>query len=124
VEAASQIAYPLKLLFEISFNTKQLSAEWKYANITPLHKKGSRMDIGNYRPVSLTSVVCKLMEAIVRDNVMDYFKSNGLFSNRQFGFIKGLLTVLQLLQIVDKWTEFLDSWPGRCGIHRLRESVW
>ena len=66
------------------------------------------MDIGNYRPVSLASVICKLMEAIVRDNVMSYFKSNKLFSDKQFGFIKGRSTVLQLLQIMDKWTEFLD----------------
>ena len=108
VEAANQIAYPLKLLFECSFITSHLPAEWKYANITPLHKKGSRMDIGNYRPVSLTSVICKLMEAIVRDHVMSYFKSNKLFSDKQFGFIKGRSTVLQLLQIMDKWTEFLD----------------
>ena len=70
MEAANQIAYPLKLLFKCSFNTSQLPAEWKYANIKLLHKKGSRMDIGNYRPVSLT---------IVRDdNVTSYFKSNKL----------------------------------------------
>ena len=46
------------------------------------------------------------MEAIVRDNVMSYFKSNKLFSDKQFGFIKGRSAVLQLLQIMDKWTEF------------------
>ena len=46
-EAANQVAYPLK--FESSPNTKQLPTEWKYANVTPLHIKGSRMDIGNYR---------------------------------------------------------------------------
>ena len=48
------------------------------------------------------------MEGIVRDNVMSYCKSNKLFSNKQFGFIKGHSMVLQLLQIMDKWTEFLD----------------
>jgi len=55
----------------------------------------------------LTSIVCKLMESIICDSVMTYFKLNHLFSNKQFGFIKGRSTSLQLLQILDKWTELL-----------------
>jgi len=49
-ETADQIAYPLKMLFESSFRNKCLPSEWKYANITPLYKKGSRSDPWNYRP--------------------------------------------------------------------------
>jgi len=47
------------------------------------------------------------MESIICDSVMTYFKLNHLFSNKQFGFIKGRSTSLQLLQILDKWTELL-----------------
>jgi len=47
--------------FESSFYNKYLPSDWKYANITPIYKKGLRSDPGNYRPVSLTSIVCKLM---------------------------------------------------------------
>jgi len=61
-------------LFDSSFRNKCLPSEWKYANITPLYKKGSRSDPGNYRPVSLTSIVCKLMESIIRDSVTTHFK--------------------------------------------------
>ena len=64
-------------------------------------KKSLRSDPGNYRPVSFTSIVCKLMESIIRDNVMNHFKLNHLFTNKQFGFIKGRLATLQLLQILD-----------------------
>jgi len=58
--------------------------------MTPIYKlkKGLRSDPGNYRPVSLTSIVYKLMESIIRDNVMTHFKLNHLFTNKQFGFIK------------------------------------
>ena len=47
--------------------------EWKEANIIPLFKKGSRNKSVNYSPVSLTSVICKLLEAIIRDHMMDFF---------------------------------------------------
>ena len=46
--------------------------EWKEANIIPLFKKGSRNKSVNYRPVSLTSVICKLLETIIRDHTMDF----------------------------------------------------
>ena len=61
----------------------------------------------NYRPVSLTSIVCKCLEQIVRDRIIKFMKNEGLFSNRQYGFIRS--TSLQLLKVLDKWTEALDS---------------
>ena len=71
------------------FNNKQLPVEWKCANITPLYKKGCRADVSNYRPVSLTGVVhvCKLMESVLQDNIIEHFTANKLFSSKQFGFI-------------------------------------
>ena len=52
--------------------------------------------------------ICKLMESVLRDNIMSHFRANMLFSSKQFGFIKGRSTTLQLLQILDKWTECLE----------------
>ena len=74
-----------------------------------MQKNGSRADVSNYRPVSLTSIVCKLMESVIRDNIMNYFKVNMLFNDKQFGFIKGRSTTLQLLQILDTWIEWLEQ---------------
>ena len=63
---------------------------------------------GTYRPVSLTSIICKVMESIVRDALVKYMKDNLLFTDRQFGFLGGRSTTLQLLKVLDDWTEVLD----------------
>ena len=55
----------------------------------------------------LTSIACKLMESIIRDAVLNVLQSNGSLSNKQFGFLGGRSTVIQLLQIMDKWPEIL-----------------
>ena len=63
----------------------------------------------NYRPITLTSVVCKIMESIVSDAIMNHMKINNLFSNKRFGFRSGRSTTLQLLNVLDDWTEALDN---------------
>ena len=64
---ADILAAPLTCLFAKSLQENCLPEEWKLANIMPLFKKGSKLDPENYRPVSLTSVPCKIMESIIRD---------------------------------------------------------
>ena len=62
---------------------------------------GYNLRLNNYRPVSLPSAVCKIFESIVRDNLLEHFKQNKYFSDRQFGFLKGRSTVTQLLSMLD-----------------------
>ena len=64
---AAAIAEPLSMIFQKSYTTGILPEEWKLAHISPLFKKGDKADPGNYRPVSLTSVTCKIMESIIKD---------------------------------------------------------
>ena len=78
--------------------------DWRSANITAIYKKGSKK-IHQTRPISLTCIICKIMESIIRDFIV----SNGFFSNSKYGFIKGRSTVLQLLKIIDDWTYNLDQ---------------
>ena len=52
------------------------------------------------------------MESIIQDHIIEHFTKNNLFSNKQFGFINGRSTVLQLLNVLDKWTEALED--GGC----------
>lgn len=108
-ELKNEIALPLKLIFECSLATKLLPEDWKLGNITPIFKKGKKSCVNNYRPVSLTCVLCKLLESIIRDHIIEHLTSNKLFSEKQFGFIKGRSTVTQLLEILDKWTDWLES---------------
>jgi hypothetical protein len=63
----------------------------------------------NYRPVSLTSLICKTLKRIIRDHLIDHIDKNKLFSDKQYGFIKGRSTTLQLLEVLDKWTEAIDD---------------
>ena len=59
--------------------------EWKLANVTPLFKKGDKSIPGNYRPISLTSVVCKLMESILRDKIVEFLEKNNIIRDSQHG---------------------------------------
>ena len=86
-----------------------MPGDWKLANICAIFKKGAKNDPLNYRPVSLTCVICKLMESIIRDELVDYMINNKLFTKKQFGFMKGRSTTLQLLSVLDEWTLTLDK---------------
>jgi hypothetical protein len=70
---------------------------------------GNRKIPANYRPVSLTNIASKVMESIIRDHILDHMQSNNLLSKRQFGFVKGRSTALQLLHVMEKWTDMLDK---------------
>ena len=91
---------------------KKLPVEWKHANVSAIFKKGKRTAPQNYRPVSLTSVVCKVLESLIRDSIVNHMSENNLFSPKQFGFLAGRSTVLQLLKVLDIWTKILDQ--GGC----------
>ena len=71
-ETVEQISTPLAHVFKMSLQVGIVPLEWKEVNIIPLFKKGSRNKSVNYRPVSLTSVICKLLETIIRDHMMDF----------------------------------------------------
>ena len=107
-ELSAEVASALSFLFTLSVRTGELPFDWKCSFVTVLHKKGSKYDMSNYRPISLTCVICKVLESIVRDHLMNYLLCNNIFSTRQFGFIKGRSTVLQLLKVMDIWTSQLE----------------
>ena len=108
-ELRYEILCPLQQIFKSSLRLGELPNDWRAADVTAIFKKGSKKDMSNYRPVSLTSIVCKIMESIIRDQLMDYLVQNKFLSNKQFGFIKGRSTIIQLLNILDNWTNSLEE---------------
>ena len=78
------------------------------ANVTPIFKKGCRSDRKNYRPVSLTSIICKLLEGFIRDGVMKYLIENLLLFRDQHGFVPKKNCVTNLLMTLDFLTRELS----------------
>ena len=84
----SELVPSLAYILNKSFSSGLLPNEWKFADITPLHKKGSKSLRENYRPIFLTSIVCKIGEKIVFDRLHKFWQETGLINNNQFGFLK------------------------------------
>ena len=107
-EMSDVIAMPVYILFKNSLQTGTIPQMWKTANITAIYKKGDKKFAGNYRPVSLTCTMCKLLEKTIRESMVNHMKKYNLFSDKQYGFISGRSTVLQLLAVLESWTQSLD----------------
>ena len=107
-ECATILAEPLSQIFQQSFDSGILPDDWKTANIVPIFKKGDRTNPANYRPVSLTSVPCKIMESIIKEKLMKFLESNELLSNEQHGFRSGRSCLTNLLETGQKhWTRVM-----------------
>lgn len=108
-ECASSLSIPLSSILRQSYNTSSLPEHWLKANVTPIFKKGKRSDPLNYRPISLTSVPCKIMEKMVKEIILEHFISNRLFTAAQHGFMRNKSCVTNLLEALDFLTDTLDA---------------
>ena len=104
-----QLKKPLATIMQRSLDTGLVPGDWKKANVTPIFKKGSRAAPGNYRPVSLTSVCCKVMEQILKDTIVEHLDRNKLIRRSQHGFLRGRSCATNLISFMDKITEALDK---------------
>ena len=111
-KTAKAMSKPLKIIFQKCMNEGKCPKEWKCANVTPIHKKGDRTDPSNYRPVSLTSQICKVLESIIRDAIVKHLNDHNLLNNAQHGFRDGRSCLTNLLETLEKWTEIIDE--GDC----------
>ena len=109
---------PLFNIFQFSLETGNFPSIWKRGNIVPLHKRGNKDLINNYRPVSLLSIFSKIYEKCIFDTLYNLFEGNYLFSKSQSGFRKGDSCVSQLLSITaDIFKDFdANSSLDACGM--------
>jgi hypothetical protein len=68
---------------------KKFPVDWKHANVTSIFKKGDRELAENHRLISITSLVCKLMESIIKDHNTQHMMSNGIMTEKQYGLVEG-----------------------------------
>jgi hypothetical protein len=108
-QVSSSLITPLTIIFNKSLETGEVSEGWKKANDKPIFKKGTKGCPGNYRPVSLTSVPCKLLETIVKDKLMQHLIENKLIRDSQHGFLPGKSCALNLVTFMDFVTRAVDE---------------
>ena len=83
--------------------------DWRDANVTPIFKKGSKNNPSNYRPISLTSIPCKVMESIIKDGVVNYLLRYRLIKSSQHGFMSNKSCRTNLLEFLEKITNIVDG---------------
>ena len=108
-EAGYAIVPSLTKLINLSLNKCIVPTAWKKANVIPLHKKGSKDNLTNYRPVSLLPIPGKILEKIVFKHVYNFFHSHNLLTKHQSGFRPGDSTVNQLAYLYHTFCEALDK---------------
>ena len=107
-EMAEVLCGPVTTIFNRSLSDAELPQDWKDAVIAPIFKKGSKSDPANYRPVSLTSILCKLLERCIAERITQHIKDNDLTCQEQHGFQTGRSTTTNLLEALNIWTEALS----------------
>jgi hypothetical protein len=108
-ELQNELCKPLTCLFNMSIQTGVVPQDWRDASVAPLHKKGSKNNSENYRPVSLTSIISKLLESLVKDSIVKHLDKYSLIHNSQHGFTSGKSCLSNLLDFFEEITKMLDE---------------
>lgn len=106
---ALPLAHPIACLFRLSLSSGKLPSIWKHSDIRPLFKKGDSSIVANYRPISLTCTLCKILERILKDHLENYFSENNIIPEQQYGFTKLKSVASQMIETLDDWSNALDN---------------
>ena len=104
-----ELSTPLRIIMNKSIKTHKIPQKWKEANITCIHKGGDKSKAVNYRPISLTSIIAKLLERIVRWYLVQFLEINNAFPDSQHGFRAGRSTISQLLEHYENIIQALEG---------------
>ena len=122
------ICEPLQLIFNQALVSRSFPCDWKKANIVPIHKKGDKQTLKNYRPVSLLPICGKTFERLIFNEMFRFFLDNKLISTNQSGFKPGDSCINQLLSITHEiYKSFDDGLEVRSvflDISKAFDKVW
>uniref|UniRef100_A0A914NMT3 Reverse transcriptase domain-containing protein n=1 Tax=Meloidogyne incognita TaxID=6306 RepID=A0A914NMT3_MELIC len=99
----SSITPFLSDIFRLSLDSGILPQSWKVSHITPVFKKGDKNIAANYRPISITSAICRVLERIILNSLLIHLEENKIISESQFGFLKKRSTTTQLIFTFSHW---------------------
>jgi hypothetical protein len=108
-QCADVLSPVLAGIYRKSINAGSVPAEWKLANVVPIYKKGSKAAAGNYRPISLTCICCKIMESILKTDILAHLHNNGIITKSQHGFTRGRSCATNLLEFMEPVTAAADE---------------
>ena len=108
-ELAEELTPILILSFQASLDKGTVPEDWKYANVVPIFKKGDRNKPENYRPVSLTSIVCKTLEHIVCSSMHRHLEAHSILTDAQHGFRKRRSCETQLILTIQDLAKDVDN---------------
>jgi hypothetical protein len=97
----TEIAKPLSYIFNLSLQTGVFPQMLKQCRVIPIYKAGNRLDVDNYRPISLLSSISKILEKIVSEKLIFHLTNNDLLYSHQYGFIPKRSAEQNLLQIIN-----------------------
>jgi hypothetical protein len=106
---AAAMAKPLAMIFRRSLSNGRAPEMFKQANVKPIFKSGDKQEAINYRPISLTSIVCKVMESIIREHMMSHLQRLNLISRDQHGFVDKKSCVTNLLETYDIMSDAMEQ---------------
>jgi len=109
IEIADELSVYVAELYNKSLKTGDVPEERKLANVTPIYKKGKRSSSANYRPVSLTVTLCKVLEFLIQDKVMEHQDFYKLVKDTQHGFVKNRSCLTNLLILLEEVINYVDS---------------
>ena len=108
-ELKEVVAQPICIIFNKSLSTGEVPEDWRIANVSPIFKKGSRATPSNYRPISLTSVVSKLLESLICEAIVKHLKANCALRDSQHGFVSHRSSLTNLLEYLETITKLVDQ---------------
>jgi hypothetical protein len=109
LELKTYLVKPLTSIFKSSLEQGIVPVDWKEAGVVPLFKKGKRNDPKNYRPISLTGIVGKILESIIKHCMLEHLTQHSLFKDSQYGFTRGKSCLTNLIDFMEEITGILDD---------------